>query len=229
MKLTVIDSSGVEKESVDVSDSVFNIEPNEGVIHRAVENERANKRQGTACTKDRGEVKGSTSKPWRQKGTGRARAGSVKSPIWRGGGIVFGPKPRDYSYSIPKKMKHLSIRSIFSKRHKENRVRVVEDIPAGEGKTKDLMAIILSMSLMKKELSDFKNNQFRKKSRNYTITVITSDNNGLLRRGTRNLPWVKCLSYNRISAFDLFYSNEIMIEKSVLPQLEELYTKNLGK
>ncbi|MDH5680583.1 MAG: 50S ribosomal protein L4 [Spirochaetota bacterium] len=229
MNIKVIDSSGAEKDSVDVSDSIFAIEPNEGVIHRAVENERANKRQGTACTKGRSEVSGTTSKPWRQKGTGRARAGSVKSPIWRGGGTVFGPKPRDYSYSIPKKMKQLSIRSIFSKREKEKRVQVVEDIPAGEGKTKDITSKILNMSLMKNDLKDLKNNKFRKKARNYTIAIITSEDNPLLRRACRNLPWVKCMSYRRLSAFDLFYSNEIMIEKGVLSGLEDLYARETGK
>lgn len=228
MKAKVLDASGTEKSSVDIKDSIFGIEPNIDIIHQAVVNELANKRIGTACTKERGEVKGSTKKPWRQKGTGRARSGSAKSPIWRGGGTVFGPKPRDYSYSLPKKMKHLSIRSILSKRMNENRVQFVEDIKNESKKTKEIVASLESMSLIKDEFEGLKNNKKRKKARNYRLTIITNGNKDLV-QSCRNIPWVECMNFDSVNAYDLFYSHEIMIEQSALPLLEAHYTKRLGK
>ncbi|HEO65018.1 MAG TPA: 50S ribosomal protein L4, partial [Spirochaetes bacterium] len=159
------------------------------------------------------------------KGTGRARAGSVKSPIWRGGGTVFGPKIKDYGYSLPKKVKQLSIRSILSKRHKEERLQIIDPVIAKEGKTKEVQEQLFSMSLMKNEFGELKNNKLRKKMRNYNLTIITDDDRSLLRRSCRNLPWVKCLNYNRLNSYDLFYSHEIMIEAGVLSKLEDLYLK----
>jgi len=228
MKAKLIDLNGNEKTSIELSDLIFNIEPNEGVIHRAIQNELANRRQGTVCTKDRGEVSGSTKKPWRQKGTGRARAGSVKSPIWRGGGTVFGPKQRDYSYSIPKKMKWLSIRSIFSKRNQESCVRIIEDDTLKSGKTKDVANILYNISLAKNNFNELKNNKLRKKLRNYNLTIITDENDRTFRQSCRNLPWVNCLSYNRLSSYNLFYSNEIIMEKKILKKLEDLYLSKPG-
>ncbi len=225
MKLKVIDPKGEKDKSVDLPDKLFNIEPNEGVIYRAIHNELANKRLGTASTKDRSLVKGSTKKPWRQKGTGRARAGSVKSPIWRGGGTVFGPKIKDYGYSLPKKVKQLSIRSILSKRHKEKRLQVIDNVIVKKGETKEVREQLFSMSLMKNDFGELKNNKLRKKMRNYNLTIITDDDKSLLRRSCRNLPWVKCLNYNRLNSYDLFYSHEIMIEAGVLSKLEDLYLK----
>lgn len=223
MKTKLVAINGDKKETIELSDELFNIQPNEGIIHNVVCSELANRRQGTSSTKDRSEVTGSNRKPWRQKGTGRARAGSVKSPIWRGGGVIFGPKPRDYSYQLPKKMKHLSIKSVLSKRNKENRLQIVEDILIESGKTKEAQEKLFNVSLMKTDLGNLKNNKQRKKMRNYNLTVITDENNQLLRQGTRNLPWVKCLSYNRLNSYDLFYSNEIIVEKSVLSKLQDYY------
>jgi len=223
MNTKLIDLSGAEKEEIELSDDIFNIKPNEGVIHDAVVCEQANKRQGTSSTKQRGEVSGSKKKPWRQKGTGRARAGSVKSPIWRGGGVTFGPQPRDFSYSLPKKIKRLSIRSILSKRNQEKRLRVIEPISTELGKTKDVLDKISAMSLINDEIKDLKNNKLRKKSRNYKLTIITDDGRETFKQGCRNIPWVKCLNYNRLSAYDLFYSHEIMIELSAVEKLQALY------
>jgi large subunit ribosomal protein L4 len=226
MNVKVIDLNGESQEDINLSDDIFNITPNEGVINEAIKNERANKRLGTSCTKDRSMVSGSTKKPWRQKGTGRARSGSRKSPIWRGGGTVFGPKPKDYSYKLPKKIKLLSIRSILSKRNQEDRVRVIEDMSLDNGKTKELVEKLYNMSMVKAEVGDLKNNKKRKIIRNYRLTIITEDEKKLLKQGSRNLPWVKCLSYNKLNAYDLFYSKEIMIEKSVLPKLEDFFLKS---
>ncbi len=225
MKVNVVDQKGKTDKSVDLSDKLFSIEPNEGVIYRAIHQELANKRLGTASTKDRSLVKGSTKKPWRQKGTGRARAGSVKSPIWRGGGTVFGPKIKDYGYSLPKKVKQLSIRSILSKRNKEERIQVIGKLNAEKAKTKDIQEQLFSMSFMKNEFGTLKNNALRKKMRNYNLTIITDDDRSLLRRSCRNLPWVKCLNYKRLNSYDLFYSHEIMIEAGVLTKLEDFYLK----
>ncbi len=244
MNVKVIDLNGEAKEDINLADDIFNITPNDGVINEAIKNERANKRLGTSCTKDRSMIRGSTKKPWRQKGTGRARAGSRKSPIWRGGGTVFGPKPKDYSYKLPKKMKRLSIRSILSKRNQEDRIRVIEDIALENGKTKEVADKLYNMSMLKKDVGELKNNKKRKVIRNYRLTIITEDDHKylkkeavetkgekvetkthLVKQGCRNLPWVKCLSYDKLNAYDLFYSKEIMIEKSVLPKLEDLYLK----
>lgn len=225
MDTKIIDLNGKEKDTIELAEHIFNIEPNNGVIYDAIVNELANKRQGTSSTKGRSEVSGSTKKPYRQKGTGRARAGSRKSPVWKGGGIVFGPKPRDYSYKLPKKIKRLSIRSILSKRLQEERVRVVEDLPIENGKTKEVYDILNQISLVKEDVGELKNNKQRKAVRNYRLTIITEDDKKLLKLGCRNLPWVKCLSFDKLNSYDLFYSKEIMIEKSVLPKLQEHYDK----
>jgi len=227
MNSSIISLTGETKGSVELADKIFNIKPNEGVIYDSIRNELANKRQGTNSTKGRSEVSGSTKKPWRQKGTGRARSGMRMSPIWRGGGIVFGPKPRDYSYRIPKKMKRLSIRSIFSKRNAEGLVRIVEDLSFSTKKTKDMANQLFNMSLVKGQVSDLKNNKLRKIVRNHRLMIITEDDRRDLKKLCRNITWVKCLSYNKLSSYDLFYSKEIMIEKSVLPKLEDFFLSRL--
>ncbi len=227
MDYKVIGNDGLETENIVLDDRVFNMTPNEGVIYEAVKNELANKRLGTSSSKSRSDVRASTQKPWRQKGTGRARAGMKSSPIWRGGGVAFGPKPRDYSYKLPKKVKRLSVRSILSKRVNENIVRVVEDFNIENGKTKEALDKLLKMSLIKEsfdELKPAKRSKFLKKHR---LTIITADDHKLLKRACRNLFWVKCLSYDKLNSYDLFYSKEIMIEKSVIGKLEGFYLSKL--
>jgi len=138
METKVFSIKGEELRSVTLNDAIFNREISDGSIYNAINNEAANCRVGTACTKTRGEVNYSNSKPYKQKGTGNARAGDKKSPIWVGGGTIFGPKPRDYSYTIPKKMKRLAMKSLLSLSVSEERLVVVEDFTIENGRTKEL-------------------------------------------------------------------------------------------
>ena len=142
MNRTVYSIDGKELRSIELADAVFGIPVNEDVIWYAINNELANKRQGNASTKTRAEVSGSNARPYRQKGTGRARRGDKKSPILVGGGITFGPKPRDYSYSMPKKAKRLAIKSILSLKVQSDMLKIIEDFSVDSGKTKDLAGIL---------------------------------------------------------------------------------------
>ena len=147
MKTQVYKLDGTAAREIELADAVFNREPSEGSIYHAIRNELANRRVGTASTKTRAEVHGSNKKPWKQKGTGRARAGDRKSPVWVGGGKIFGPKPRDYSYKLPRKVKRLAVASILSLKNQGDALRVVEDFTVASGKTKDLVAAVAEARL----------------------------------------------------------------------------------
>ncbi len=205
MKGKVFSIKGEEIKDIELEDSVFGCDVSEGCIYYAIRNELANKRVGTACTKTRGEVRGSTAKLYRQKGTGNARAGSVKSPVRVGGGTIFGPKPRDYSYRIPKKMKKLAYCSILSQKIKENRLKVVEDFSVENGKTKDLVEIL-------KNLSDEKR----------TVLVLGGDDSKL-KQAARNIPGLTFLSANRLRAHDLFYGKTVLVLESAAKSLNDIY------
>ena len=142
MEQKVFNTNGKETGTIELSDAVFNIEVSTGSIYHAIRNEAANRRVGTACTKTRSEVNYSNTKPYKQKGTGNARRGDKKSPIAVGGGTIFGPKPRDYSYHLPKKVKRLAMKSLLTLGVQENRLVVVEDFTSENGKTKDILAIM---------------------------------------------------------------------------------------
>jgi len=206
MKAKVFSIQGEEIKDVTLSDDVFNREISDGSIYYAVNNELANRRVGTACTKTRGEVNYSNSKPWRQKGTGHARAGDKKSPLWVGGGTVFGPKPRDYRYKIPKKMKRLAMISLLSMKVRDEEIRVVEDFTIESGKTKDLAKV----------LSNFVNDNKR------TI-IILKDDDKMLRRAGKNIPWLRFLSYNRLSAKELLYGKNVLVMETAAGNLNDFY------
>ena len=193
MEKKVFSIKGEEMRSVELEDTVFNRELNEAVIYYAVTNELANKRVGTASTKTRSEVQGAKQKPYAQKGTGRARAGRVRSPLWVGGGVVFGPKPRDYSYRLPRKMKRLAMMVILSQKNREENLKIVEDFTVESGKTGDLVEILSNLT-----------------DRRKTVLVLKDDDRNL-KRAARNIPWLKFLSYNRLRAHDLFYKNILMM------------------
>ena len=205
MKAQVLGLDGKKKREIELSDKVFGIEISEGSIYHAIKNELANARAGTASTKGRSEVKGSGAKPWRQKGTGRARAGHKRSPIWVGGGTVFGPKPRDFGYRLPRKIKRLAIKSILSMKVKEERMKIVEDFKVENGKTKELVSIL--KNLVPEER---------------TVFVLHEDDT-LIKRSGRNIPWLGFLSYNRLSAHDLFYCRHLLITESAALKLNEFY------
>ena len=198
---------GKELRTINLDDKVFGLPVNDDVIYYAITNELANRRVGTACTKTRAEVHGSNAKPYKQKGTGHARRGDKKSPINVGGGTIFGPKPRDYSYAMPKKAKRLAMKSILSLQAQSDRLTVVEDFTVESGKTKDLLKIL---------------NNFVKDER---TVIILKDDDAMLKRAARNIKNVEYLSYNRLCAHSLFYGRKVIVLESAAKNLSEFYNK----
>ncbi|MCR5723661.1 MAG: 50S ribosomal protein L4 [Treponema sp.] len=205
MEKKVYSVDGKELRTITLDDNVFGQPVNEDVIYYAITNELANKRVGTACTKTRSEVHGSNAKPYKQKGTGHARRGDKKSPINVGGGTIFGPKPRDYSYAIPKKAKRLAMKSILSLQAQSDRLTVVEDFTVESGKTKDLVKI----------LSNF--------AKDERTVVILKDNDAMIKRAGRNIHNLSFLSYNRLRAHDLFYGRKVILLEGAAKNLSEFY------
>ena len=205
MEKKVYSTSGKELRTITLDDKVFGLPVNDDVIYYAITNELANKRVGIACTKTRAEVHGSNNKPYKQKGTGNARRGDKKSPIMVGGGITFGPKPRDFSYAIPKKEKRLAMKTILSAHAQGDRLTVVEDFTIDSGKTKDLVAIL---------------NNFAKDER--TVLILKDDDEKIKQAG-RNIPNLTFLSYNRLNAHDLYYGRKVIVLESAVANLSKFY------
>jgi len=234
MNRTVFSIDGKELRDIELEDSVFGLPVNEDVIWYAINNELANKRQGNASTKDRGEVHGSNEKPYKQKGTGRARRGDKKSPILVGGGVAFGPKPRDYSYSMPKKAKRLAIKSILSLKARNDMLKIIEDFSVDSGKTKDLVGILSGFS---------KGSNCKPGER--TVMVLrgeeVDDKKGIDDRGEilpkvrkikqagRAIPWLSFLSHSRLRAHDLFYGRNVIMTESAVKKLNEFYADKAGR
>jgi large subunit ribosomal protein L4 len=205
MNRTVYSIDGKEKGSIELDDAVFGLPVNDSVIWYAINNELANKRLGTACTKDRGEVHGSNAKPYKQKGTGRARRGDKKSPVLVGGGTVFGPKPRDFSYSIPKKAKRLALKAILSLKVQSDNLKIVEDFSVDTGKTKDLAGILQNFGQGERTV------------------IILKDDDCKVKQAGANIPWLSFLSYNRLRAHDLFYGRRVLLLESAAKNLNVFY------
>lgn len=205
MEKKVYSVDGKELRTIQLDDAVFGLPVNEDVIYYAVTNELANMRVGTACTKDRSEVHGSNAKPYKQKGTGRARRGDKKSPLLRGGGVIFGPKPRDFSYAMPKKAKRLAMKSILSLKAQEDVLTIIEDFTVESGKTKDFASIL-------KNFSD-----------NERTVLVLKDDDPKIKQAGRNIPTLSFLSYNRLRAHDLFYGKKILMLESAAKNLSEFY------
>jgi len=208
MEKKVYSTSGKELRTITLDDKVFGLPVNDDVIYYAITNELANMRTGTACTKGRAEVHGSNAKPYKQKGTGNARRGDKKSPLMVGGGTIFGPKPKDYSYTMPKKAKRLAIKSILSMQAQSDRFTVVEDFTVESGKTKDLAQIL---------------NNFAKDER---TVIVLKDDDAKIKQAGRNLPFVSFLSYNRLRAHDLFYARKIVVLESAVKNLSDFYAED---
>jgi large subunit ribosomal protein L4 len=204
-KLLAVDGSA--SREIQLRDEVFGAEVSEGSIYHALRNEQANQRMGTAQTKTRGNVKGSSAKPWRQKGTGRARAGDKRSPVWVHGGIIFGPHPKDYSYRLPRKVKRLAMRSLLSQKNAQERLVVMEDFTVQTGKTKDLVAILKKVD---------------PQTEGRTVIVLGKEDR-VLRRAGRNLPSLSFLAYNRLSAHELFYASRLILLEQAAVGLNEFY------
>ena len=204
-KIDVYNMQGKKVSDVELSEAVFGIEPNENIVHSVLVNYLANQRQGTQSTKTRAEVSGGGKKPWRQKGTGRARQGSIRAPQWIKGGIALGPKPRSYSYRINKKEKQLAIRSLLSAKVLDNELTVVDKLEVEEAKTK----------VMAKALTDLK-------VEGKTLIILADRNDNVL-RSSRNIEGVKTIELNTINVFDLLNCNKLVLPLDTVKKLEEVY------
>ena len=195
--LNVYDIEKIKVAEIDLSDHVFGAEVNEHVLYEVVRMQRASRRQGTASTKTRNDVSGGGKKPWRQKGTGRARAGTSRSPLWRGGGTVFGPHPRDYSYTIPKKVRKAALKSALSVKVKEDRVIILRDFPMDEIKTKRFQEVLDRFALG-------------------TALFVLDEKNTILEKSSRNIKSVKMMRSEGINVFDLLkYDTLVLLERAV--------------
>ncbi len=206
MEQKVFSINGKENGTIELNDAVFNVEVSTGSIYHAIRNELANRRVGTACTKTRAEVNYSNTKPYKQKGTGNARRGDKKSPISVGGGTIFGPKPRDYSYSIPKKVKRLAMKSLLTLGVKEDRLVVVDDFTIETGKTKDIVSIVKAFGVDKER-----------------TLIIMKDDDTMIRRAARNIPNVHVQAYDKLSAKELLYGKKILLLKGAASNLNSFY------
>ncbi len=206
MEAKVFSTNGKEIKSIELNADVFGIEVSNGSIYHAVNNELANRRVGTACTKTRAEVNYSNTKPFKQKGTGNARRGDKKSPVMVGGGTIFGPKPRDYSYTLPKKVKRLAMKSLLSLSVQEERLVLVEDFTSEDGKTKTLAGIL------KNFVEDGKR-----------TVLVMKDDDAMLRRAARNIPFLHVLAYDKLSAKELLYGRKVIMLETAAKNLNEFY------
>jgi large subunit ribosomal protein L4 len=211
MNRTVYSIDGKELRSIELDETVFGLPVNEDVIWYAINNELANKRLGTASTKGRGEINGSNAKPYKQKGTGRARRGDKKSPLMVGGGTIFGPKPKDYSYSMPRKAKQLAIKSILSLKAQSDNLKIVEDFSIESGKTKDLVGLLKNFGAGERTV------------------VVLKDNDAAIKRAGANIPWLSFLSYNRLRAHDLFYGRRVLMLETAAKNLSVFYSPDKAK
>ena len=204
-KVDVYNMQGKKVSDVELSEAVFGIEPNENIVHMVLVNYLANQRQGTQSTKTRAEVSGGGRKPWRQKGTGRARQGSIRAPQWIKGGIALGPKPRSYSYRINKKEKQLAIRSLLSAKVLDNELTVVDKLEVEEAKTKVMAKALTDLKVEGKAL------------------IILADRNDNVLRSSRNIEGVKTIELNTINVFDLLNCNKLVLPLDTVKKLEEVY------
>lgn len=202
--VAVYDISGNQVGSIDLNDEIFSIEVNHEVVHMAVVQYLANQRQGTKSTKTRAEVRGGGRKPWRQKGTGRARQGSIRSPQWTGGGVVFAPKPRDYSFKLNKKVKRLALKSALSSRLQESKLIVLEDLKLDAIKTKEMVKVVNNLKLEKA-----------------LVVLEGSDKNVML--SARNIPNIKTASVNTINVYDILKYDTFVVTKEAVNKIQEVY------
>ncbi len=198
-----------EVGEVKLADDVFGVELNEPLIHAAVRNYLANARQGTVKTKTRGNVRGGGKKPWRQKGTGRARVASIRSPLWRGGGRTHGPQPKDWSYKMPKKMRRGALRSALSERMREGNIIVIDDIVISSPKTKEFVGMLDSLGLVEN------------KKRPRTLFVDQLDNENLI-LSSRNVQRTKIVNSYGVNVYDLVLHERIVMSKKAAEELNEL-------
>ncbi len=201
--VAVYDMAGKKTGEIELNDNIFNVEVNEHVVHQSIVQYLANQRQGTQSTKTRAEVRGGGRKPWRQKGTGRARQGSIRSPQWTGGGVVFAPKPRDYSFKLNKKVKRLALKSVLTSRVQENKLIVLEDLHFAAPKTKEMVAVLNNLKVSK------------------ALVVLNEDKNVI--RSASNIADVKTSYVNTINTYDILKYDTIVATKDAINKIQEVY------
>lgn len=204
-KVAVLDMAGKEVGSIELSESIFGIEPNMAVMHDMVVNHLANKRQGTQSALTRSEVSGGGRKPWRQKGTGHARQGSIRAPQWRHGGIVFAPKPRDYSYELNKKVKRLAMKSAFSSKVLDSNLIVLDSISMDEYRTKVMVDMLNAVGAERKSL------------------IVLPEIEDKIIKSARNIPGVKTSQVNGLNVYDILNADKLIIVKDAVSKIEEVY------
>ncbi len=204
-KIDVVDMKGKKVSDLELAENIFGIEPNKTVVHSVLVNYLANQRQGTQSTKTRAEVSGGGRKPWRQKGTGRARQGSIRAPQWIKGGIALGPKPRSYKYTVNKKERQLAIKSILSSKVLEKELTVVDKLEVKEIKTKTMVKALADMKVEGK-----------------TLIVLPEKNNEVY-MSSRNIEGVKTILLNNINVFDLLKYTNLVLPVDTVKKLEEVY------
>ncbi|MUV38083.1 50S ribosomal protein L4 [Lentibacillus sp. JNUCC-1] len=203
-KVALFKQDGSQSGDLELNDSVFGIEPNNHVLHEAVVLQRASLRQGTHAVKNRSEVSGGGRKPWRQKGTGRARQGSIRSPQWVGGGVVFGPTPRSYSQKMPKKVRRLALKSALSTKVKESNLVVLDSISFEAPKTKDMVSMLNALNVDKKAL------------------IVTADNEEFVARSANNLQHVHVITVNQLNVLDLLMHDKLILTKEAAEKAGEV-------
>ncbi|MBQ2980513.1 MAG: 50S ribosomal protein L4 [Lachnospiraceae bacterium] len=203
-KVSVYNMEGKQVGDIELNDAVFGVEVNNHLVHMAVVNQLANNRQGTQSAKTRSEVSGGGRKPWKQKGTGHARQGSTRSPQWTGGGIVFAPKPRDYSFKMNKKEKQLALKSALTSRVLENKFIVVDEIKLEEAKTKKFAEAMNNLKVSK-------------------ALVVLNSNDANVVRSAKNIPTVKTALTNTINVYDILKYDTVVIDKAAVATIEEVY------
>ncbi len=204
MKIDVLNIAGEKVDSIELNDAIFGIEPNMDLLHRVVVMQNANRRQGTVKTKNRSEVRGGGRKPWRQKGTGRARHGSIRSPIWVGGGLAFGPTPRNYRTRMNKKMRRLALKSALSVRAQDDKVVVLDGIEIKDGKTKEVATMLKNINVD-------------------NALLVTEAKDELLVRAARNIPTLKLAPVTGLNVRDLLKYQNLILTREAVRQIEEVY------
>lgn len=213
MQYELLDKGADSLGSVSLNEVIFDSHISSASIYESIKNLLANKRQGTSSTKTRGTVNGSTKKPWRQKGTGRARAGSRKSPLWRGKAVIFGPHPKDYSYAIPRKIKRKALFSVLTKARRQGNLKILDDFQIDGFKTKLIVEIFSKLSDQRRVLF---------------ITSCGSDNKNYekIKKSSSNIPWLKTINVNSIEIKDLYYAKDVIFSKSALEVINQRYSSN---
>jgi large subunit ribosomal protein L4 len=205
--ITMLNMAGQEAGTIELSDAVFGIEPNKNAVREVVKNHLANKRQGTQSAKTRGEVRGGGRKPFRQKGTGRHRQGSSTDPTQIGGGITFAPKPRDYSYSVPKKVKRLAMKSILSAKVQDNEIIILDSLAFDAPKTKNMVETLKNIGAAKKAL------------------IVTAEKDENVVRSAANIPGVRTAVAGSISVYDIINHTSFIVTQDAIKQIEGVYEK----